>query len=95
MINGNSLASSLTGDGTGLTMLYFGSYTVDFGNLNSPSGNRLEDIGERSILNLFSVGTTNGFTGGEGWRACAPKAINASSRRSRPLRMRWRLWPFC
>ena len=63
MINGTR--QQLTGDGTGLTMLYFGSYTVDFGNLNSPTGDRLEDFRERSIVDLFNVGTADGFTGSE------------------------------
>ncbi|TAL04775.1 MAG: LptF/LptG family permease [Rhodospirillaceae bacterium] len=61
----NGTRQQLTGDGTGLTMLYFDSYTVDFGNLSSPTTDRLEDVRERSIVDLFSVGMGDGFTGGE------------------------------
>jgi lipopolysaccharide export system permease protein len=61
----NGSRQQLSTDGTSVSMLYFDSYTVDFGDLGGTTGDRLEDFRERSIIDLFRLSTADGFTPGE------------------------------
>jgi len=61
----NGSRQQLNGESTALSMLYFESYTVDFGNLGGPAADRLEDFRERSIIDLFTLDAGDGFNAGE------------------------------
>jgi lipopolysaccharide export system permease protein len=61
----NGSRQQLAADGASVSVLYFDSYTVDFGNLSSASGDRLEDFRERGIFDLFTLGHADGYNAGE------------------------------
>jgi lipopolysaccharide export system permease protein len=63
LINGSR--QQLSSDGTQVSVLYFDSYTVDFGNLAGEVRDRMEDFRERSIISLFSAETQDGVSPGE------------------------------
>jgi lipopolysaccharide export system permease protein len=58
----NGSRQELTAGGTGVSVLYFDSYTIDFGNLGNNVGNsRVEDFRERGVIDLFMASEKDGF----------------------------------
>jgi lipopolysaccharide export system permease protein len=61
LINGSR--QELNPDGSRMAVLYFDTYTVDFGSVGGTAGgNRRADYRERSLGELFGLDTTDGFT---------------------------------
>jgi lipopolysaccharide export system permease protein len=61
----NGTRQQLDASGTTISILYFDSYTVDFGKVGDDPTDRVADYRERSLLELLSLGPGDGFSARE------------------------------
>ncbi len=58
----NGSRQQLNRDKQEMSVLYFDEYTVDFGGPSADNGDRTADYRERSLIQLLTLGTADGFT---------------------------------